>query len=248
MRLNDLLDHTPKRAEPKRGPSELIDGSIAWRCGTVRRMIEAMPTLLNRLVRAAGLAAALVLVGIALVLGWDWLKVVGPPRLYPTVSDHRASGGIPCQLLHGPGSAALRYARFSGRRLAVTVTSRYRGRWLLLCGSIVLGLVFAEAAAAVWLCWTPSSAGVATSISPDSAHSADEILIVVIGESSALGVPYDGWLSVGAIVGSELQKAIPSHRFRIEVLAEKGATLEAMHLKLAMFDRAARRDRHFLRT
>ena len=61
----------------------------------------------------------------------------------------------------------------------------------------------------------------------------DEILIVVIGESSALGVPYDGWLSVGTIVGRELQKAIPSRHFRVEILAEKGATLEAMHQKLA---------------
>ena len=56
---------------------------------------------------------------------------------------------------------------------------------------------------------------------------------MVAGGSSALGVPYDDWLSVGTIVCRELQKAIPTHRFRVEVLAEKGATLEAMHRKLA---------------
>ena len=56
---------------------------------------------------------------------------------------------------------------------------------------------------------------------------------MVAGGSSALGVPYDGWLSVGAIIQHELQKVIPAHRFRIEMLAEKGATLEAMHRKLA---------------
>ena len=29
----------------------------------------------------------------------------------------------------------------------------------------------------------------------------------------------------------------PAHRFRVEILAEKGATLEAMHLKLASLPR-----------
>ena len=60
-----------------------------------------------------------------------------------------------------------------------------------------------------------------------------EFSIVVIGGSSALGVPYQDWLSIGEIVGRELERAIPSHRFRVEVLAEMGATLEAMQLKLA---------------
>ena len=67
----------------------------------------------------------------------------------------------------------------------------------------------------------------------EQAGPGQRIPIVVIGESSALGVPYEDWLSVGAIVGRELERAIPSRRFRVEILAEKGATLEAMHLKLA---------------
>ena len=41
------------------------------------------------------------------------------------------------------------------------------------------------------------------------------------------------WLSLAAVVRRELERAIPAHRFRLEILAEKGATLEAMHLKLA---------------
>ena len=105
-------------------------------------------------------------------------------------------------------------------------------RWLLLCGSIVVGLFLAEAVAAVWLSWVHRLPRLLHQFS-GPARPRDEILIVVIGESSALGVPYDGWLSIGTIIGCELQKAIPSHRFRIKVLAEKGATLEAMHQKLA---------------
>ncbi len=54
--------------------------------------------LARSLVRAAGLAAALVLIATALVLGRDWLNVIGPPRLYPTAFDRLVSGGVPGQL------------------------------------------------------------------------------------------------------------------------------------------------------
>ena len=105
-------------------------------------------------------------------------------------------------------------------------------RWLLLCGSTVLGLGLAEAASAAWLAWIhrlPTLPG--RFVAP--ARPGDAVSIVVIGGSSALGVPYEGWLSVGTIVGRELRRAIPGRRFRVEVLAEKGATLESMHQKLA---------------
>ena len=39
----------------------------------------SMLTLQNRLIRAAGLGAALMFGGTALVLSWDWLKVIAPP-------------------------------------------------------------------------------------------------------------------------------------------------------------------------
>ena len=107
------------------------------------------------------------------------------------------------------------------------------GRCFLLSGSILLGVIFAEGAAAVWLFELhrlPALPRYLTHPTPPSA----EFRIVIAGGSSALGVPYDGWLSVGAIIRHELQKAVPSRRFRIETLAEKGATLEAMHRKLAM--------------
>ena len=38
--------------------------------------------------------------------------------------------------------------------MAVTLAILKRARWLLLCGSIILGLVMAEATAAIWLSWT----------------------------------------------------------------------------------------------
>jgi hypothetical protein len=109
-------------------------------------------------------------------------------------------------------------------------------RWALLCASWLLSSIAAEVGAFVWLKWHhrmpawPRAAG-------RMAHADDEIEIVVIGESSARGVPYDNWLSVGQIVGRELQRAVPTRRVRVNVLAESGATLEAMHQKLAGLDR-----------
>ena len=105
-------------------------------------------------------------------------------------------------------------------------------RWLLLCGLTVLGLGLAEAASAAWLAWIHRLPAMPSQFVAPT-RPGDEVSIVVIGGSSALGVPYQGWLSVGTIVGRELCRAIPDRRFRVEVLAEKGATLESMHQKLA---------------
>jgi hypothetical protein len=204
---------------------------IAWWRNTVRRIIKTMPTLLNRLIRAAGLAAAVVIIGTALVLGWDWLKVIAPPRLYPRY--------LAIALLETFLASYFVIVTLVTLGVVVSATVVWRsstrlrpGRWLLLCGSIVLGLIVAEGAASVWrfeVHRLPALPGRFAQVS----RPVDEILIVVAGESSALGVPYDGWLSVGAIVGCELQKVLPSRRVRVENLAEKGATLEAMHHKLS---------------
>jgi hypothetical protein len=89
----------------------------------------------------------------------------------------------------------------------------------------------AEAGAAAWLAWHHRLPALPIRFEKP-ARPAGEFSIVVIGESSALGVPYDDWLSVGTIVGRELERAIPGGRFRVDVLAARGATLEDMHLKL----------------
>ena len=179
------------------------------------------------------LATTLVRMGIVLVLGRDWLKVIGPPRLHLRDLTFRFLEAFLAGYFIVLTAAVLAMAVLGW----IVWRSRSRSRstparWLLLCGSIVLGLVMAEAVAVVWLSWVHRLPALSRHFS-GPAHPRNEILIVVIGESSALGVPYDGWLSIGMIVGRELQKAIPSRRFRVEILAEKGATLEAMHQKLA---------------
>ena len=59
------------------------------------------------------------------------------------------------------------------------------------------------------------------------------MLIVVVGESSAEGVPYQKYLSVGEIVAWQLRKAIPGRTFRVENQARSGTRLEHMHQRLA---------------
>jgi hypothetical protein len=182
----------------------------------------------RRLVVACGLIVAVT----ALVLARDGVDAFGPVRSLV----RRASIGLLGTLLAGylavlPAAVigtvvSGGLARRAGRNRVVAV------RGMLLCGSTVLGLGLAEAGAAAWLAWIhrlPTMPG----RSVYATRPGDAVSIVVIGGSSALGVPYEGWLSVGSIVGRELARAIPDRRFRVEVLAEKGATLESMHQKLA---------------
>jgi hypothetical protein len=196
---------------------------------------------LKRLVLAAGTAIAVVSFGAAIFLSGDWLWAFGPGRL---VLQHAAAAVLAMLLALYPIVAA---AAVSGLFLSIVLLACSRSgrntragwlrrpraaRFLLLCGTTLLGIGIAEASAEAWLGWIHRfphmPARFLEPAGPDN-----ETFIVVIGESSALGVPYEDWLSVGAVVGSELERAIPSRRFRVEILAEKGATLEAMHLKLA---------------
>ena len=61
--------------------------------------------------------------------------------------------------------------------------------------------------------------------------------ILVVGESSAQGVPYEKWLSVADIVAWKLGTAFPRMEFRIVNQATPGLSLQAMHTKLAGIER-----------
>ena len=64
-----------------------------------------------------------------------------------------------------------------------------------------------------------------------------QIDLVVLGESSADGVPYDRWVSIGKIVAWKLQEAIPERPIQLNVIARSGDTLEKQHLILSNLDR-----------
>jgi hypothetical protein len=50
--------------------------------------------------------------------------------------------------------------------------------------------------------------------------------VIVLGESTALGSPFNPWLSIGQIVGWKLQEAFPTRRVVVENLAVGGFKLE----------------------
>jgi len=57
--------------------------------------------------------------------------------------------------------------------------------------------------------------------------------ILVIGESSGRGEPYNPWISVGQIVAWRLEPVFPGRPIEVDIWATGGATLEMMHSKLA---------------
>ncbi len=65
----------------------------------------------------------------------------------------------------------------------------------------------------------------------------DRVTLAVLGESSAAGMPYDSWLSIGSIVAWQLGRAIPGKQFRVEMLAQPGDTLDGQYRKLAVLGR-----------
>jgi hypothetical protein len=64
-----------------------------------------------------------------------------------------------------------------------------------------------------------------------------EVTLAVLGESSAVGMPYESWLSVGKIVAWQLGESIPGKQFRVEMVAKPGDTLKGQHQTLAGLER-----------
>jgi hypothetical protein len=197
----------------------------------------------SRLLRAIVLAAILTLTGMALASGSAWIRVIGPPKVlrqhlamwflaavldsYFWVWTAAVFGGV----ISGWLVCQVRYLGHEHRSFHLGLQSR-AGRCLVLCVSCICGLSLAEVGATAWLAWLRRLPALPVHFA-EPTYPASEVSIVVIGGSSALGVPYEDWLSVGTIVGRELEQIIPAYRFRVEVLAERGATLEDMHLKLS---------------
>jgi lysophospholipase L1-like esterase len=67
---------------------------------------------------------------------------------------------------------------------------------------------------------------------PDSANDR-EIDLVVLGESSAEGVPYSNWVSLGSLLTWKLSQALPERSIRTHVIARSGDTLERQQRELS---------------
>ncbi|WP_165243977.1 hypothetical protein [Paludisphaera soli] len=129
-------------------------------------------------------------------------------------------------------------------------------RIVLLTGSILLGALGLEAASAIILARqgrrSALPAGGSASARDDEKvgrklpkpidevelptefpEKSDRLTVAVVGESSAAGVPFDRWLSIGSVVSWGLERAIPGRAFQHETLARSGDTLEGQHQHLA---------------
>jgi hypothetical protein len=195
-------------------------------------IVEAMRRIRWRWVAWRALPALAVI----LVVAGAW--AVGPWLAYiPQPVARRLTEGTLRALLIGY-AATLTMAVLGTATLSLLIARARRqrrrtpvlARGLLLCGSCLLGLVGMEGMAAAWLGWTHRLPSLPTRfpVAPD-----DSVSIVVIGESSARGYPYNPAVSVGQIVGWQLGKVMPGRRFEVDVRARLGITLEQAHQDLA---------------
>jgi len=146
-----------------------------------------------------------------------------------------------------------------GRRRGTSRLVVARGLLCSVC--LLLGLGVAEAVCAVWQDrahrTTVMPVGGLRKGSPDHALSrfpgplqeielptrfnddpGDVVIdLAVLGESSAEGVPFRKWLSIGEIITWQLREAIPARPIRLQVLARAGDTLEKQHQALVNLSR-----------
>jgi len=148
---------------------------------------------------------------------------------------------------------------FRGRRSAKNRLLIARG--FVLCVSLLLGLAAAEAGSTVWLRRTHRSSAIPVEgLSQDAPPKAEsrfveplervelptkfpdppgdrEIDLVVVGESSAEGVPYQSHVSIGRMIAWQFAKVLPERPIRLKVVAQSGHTLEKQHESLIDLER-----------
>lgn len=151
----------------------------------------------------------------AAVLGFFWAMVVAQG-----VALVLAAAGV---LTLGPV-----LVRARRRRARKPVAARL----LLLSVTCLVGLAAAEAASSAWLAREHRYPALPTRLPGPGAGKGD-LTILVIGESSARGDPYQDWLSIPAVVAWQLGRVFPGRRVSVDMRAAGGRTLEPMHRELA---------------
>ena len=111
----------------------------------------------------------------------------------------------------------------------------YVARIALLCVATTIAAVGVELTAAAWLSWMHRMPRLPTAFPEPSPQG--EISMVVLGGSSALGYPYHPVLSVGQIVGWQIEQAVPGLKVDVDIKARTGRNLENQHQELAAVKR-----------
>jgi hypothetical protein len=194
----------------------------------------------RRLFRLVSTAVALAATFLAAMLIQPWLRrIITPPlRGQLVIGFLVAFETIYAVLLVAGliGTAASGVFLYGVRSKRISRSASVRG--FMLCVGCLLALVLAEVTAAARQASLHRSPAVTNDIPALEGRFAepterDEMTLAVLGDSSAIGVPYESWLSVGKIVAWQLEQAIPGKRFRIELLAELGDSLAGQVRKLA---------------
>lgn len=180
-------------------------------------------------------------VGIAAILALPpWVRLAWTVYVSPS-DESRLVVGLLRGLMAAYGLAVLATAGGSGlglvrlRRARKDHSSRRSAaKAFALAGATLMGLVLLEAGSAAWLGWKHRLPDLPTQFSQEKTPG--EVRLLVIGESSARGEPYDDWLSIGHIVAWQLEQVMPEKRFRVEMRAKGGNTLEVAMSDLASLD------------
>jgi hypothetical protein len=198
------------------------------------------------------IAVAVAVAFAVLAVGIPWMIVLTPRWLIREASIGFLWGllvafvlAVPAALVVGLWSVpgAVRAGRRRDR--AAFARSLRRG---LLATSALTGLIAMEAASAIVLqrgyripeLPTRFAAGSGQRGASDRGSSSrvdNPLYLVVVGESSARGEPYHPWLSVGQVVGWQLERVFPGREIRVDVRADGGLCLEQAVLRLGDLER-----------
>ena len=165
-----------------------------------------------------------------------WLGTFGPSASVPSFLTSLKAAYIAAFV------AVLVTAPLMGFRIYVVHRKGLRtptaARALLLCSSCLIAFAAAETTAALRLSvmhgvprLTRGDPQLPSGLTDPGGDT--QTNVVVLGESSAEGMPYDQWFSVGKIVVWQLEQIFPTRSFHLELVAHRGDTLKGQYHKLA---------------
>jgi hypothetical protein len=240
----------------------VLAGATSLRTGLIQESTmfrNLSGTVLKRWARLAAMATVLALAYLGLYAWGDWLhdhlsrETVWKIRLGFVVALESAYVVLAVVVAAATPLTALLFKRARKRG----ASGVWAARVLLLCGSLLIALLAAEACVGLW--WTRTHRGTAVPVGGLLAHFSENDLVdvqkpleaiylptsfpdrpadaprelLVLGESSAEGVPYSFCLSLGNLVAWQLEETHPGLRVHPRIMALSGDTLARQHEKLA---------------
>ena len=183
----------------------------------------------------ASMTGGFLLVGV----GYAWLELAAPRWLFLRVAIvflwfllGAFSLGLPAAMI-GTVWSSLTLTR-ARRRLDREGKVRAM-RWVLLASSCLASLIVVEVVA--WIMVERSYRIPEPRTRFANPPDRSVLKIVVLGESSARGDPYQPWVSVGQIVGWQMERVIPGRKVDVDVRAWGGVSLEEALLPLTELER-----------